>query len=96
MKHDIITYGKIGEVTAGGALSQEQFLNDLLKNIDDDINNDEGKSNRKLTRSYLIQFIHDSIGYKAFKKYMSRNHLFKQTEFNFIICLLLLLSQKTI
>ncbi len=42
MKHDIITYGKIGEVTAGGAkLSQEQFLNDLLKNIDHNIINDQ-------------------------------------------------------
>ena len=40
MKHDIITYGKIGEVTAGGAkLSQEQFLCELLKNIDNDIDN---------------------------------------------------------
>ena len=40
MKHDIITYGKIGEVTSGGAkLSQEQFLSELLKNIDNDIDN---------------------------------------------------------
>ena len=41
MKRDIITYGKIGEVCSGGTkLSQEQFLNELLKNIDHDINND--------------------------------------------------------
>jgi hypothetical protein len=37
MKHDIITYGKIGEVSAGGAkFSEEEFLNGLLKNIDND------------------------------------------------------------
>lgn len=57
MKHDIVTYGKIGEVTTGGAkLSQDQFLNDLLKYIDYNIKDNTGISDTRPTyiKTYLI------------------------------------------